>query len=446
MSPRVILWGKAPHLRVEGMDVEQVTSWSGVQDALSQPAQLVAIMADAIKGERLANVIASIRRIAPGTAPRVVWVTSSEEVLQVNESRDALHDVCTQPLTQDLLDNWLSVPEARSSSTRALRSMFTQGYRQKDFVVQSKAMRDVLDLVGRAARSKATVLIQGESGTGKEKVARFVHDQSPRAAHTFLAVNCKAFSTSVLESELFGHWRGAFTGATYRKQGVFERAHGGTLFLDEIGEVDLDFQAKLLRVLQEQEVLPVGAPEPIKVDVRVVVATNRNLNEEVERGRFRQDLLYRLSVIPVLVPPLRERRDEILPLAQHFLTRYGHALGRALEGWSEDVARELCEYHWPGNVRELENVIERACVLAQGSQLEVIDLMRHTFATDGGAERATGETLQEVVDAATRAHLERVLDRTQGRRQEAAQVLGVERTTLYRLLKRYDLEARHVST
>ncbi len=312
-----------------------------------------------------------------------------------------------------------------------------------EVVAESPAMRAVLELCDRAAPARAPVLIQGESGTGKELVARRLHYLSERVAGPFVAVNCKAFSAGVLESELFGHEKGAFTGAQAARAGCFERADGGTLFLDEIGEVDLDFQGKLLRVLQEGEVLRVGGTAPRRVDARVVSATNRDLREEVRAGRFREDLYFRLNVIPVQVPPLRARREEIVPLARHFLARHAAEAGRALTLGDEAVAR-LLAHDWPGNVRELENAIERAVVLARTETIVPEDLLLEGGATGApGAGGAGGDagpgltgTLQECLDRATADRIRAALKAADGRRADAALSLGIDRTTLYRLMKR----------
>jgi DNA-binding NtrC family response regulator len=282
------------------------------------------------------------------------------------------------------------------------------------------------------------VLVTGESGTGKELVARSVHYHSDRVGGPFVAANCKSLAAGVLESELFGHERGAFTGAERARAGLFEQANGGTLFLDEIGEVDLDFQGKLLRVLQDREVRRVGAERPRSVDVRVVAATNRELRREVEEGRFREDLYFRLAVIPIHLPPLRERPEDVLPLARHFLAKWSRELARPLEGWSPEVEACLKRAPWPGNARELENAIERGVVLGRGARLELDDLM---LDPEGGHEDAepSAPGLREFLDAAAAERIRQVLAECGGRRVEAAQRLGVDRTTLYRLMRKLDI-------
>ena len=319
---------------------------------------------------------------------------------------------------------------------RYLRAEVRSQYALDAVVAESDAMRAVFDLARRAARSPATVLVTGDSGTGKELVARAVHYWSDRVGMPFVAVNCKAFASGVLESELFGHEKGAFTGAASAREGIFERANGGTVFLDEIGEVDADFQAKLLRVLQEREVQRVGGSAPRKVDVRVIAATNRDLDAEVAEGRFREDLYFRLAVIPIRIPPLRERRADIIPLARFFVERCSRDMGRAITGWSADVEQHLRNYDWPGNVRELENAIERAVVLARGEVLEIEDLLVGPKARPP----QKGGSLQDYLDDAARRRITEVLAEVDGRRAEAAERLGVDRTTLYRLMKKLEMD------
>ncbi len=328
---------------------------------------------------------------------------------------------------------------------RYLRQEVGSRYAPETMVAESARGQELLELVRRVAPSRATVLIQGESGTGKELVARLLHFWSERVGGPFVPVNCKAFAEGVLESELFGHERGAFTGAAAARAGCFERASGGTLFLDEIGEVGVDFQAKLLRVLQDGEVMRVGGGEPRPIDVRVVAATNRNLREEIAAGRFREDLFFRLNVIPIQLAPLRDRREDVLPLARHFLARDNAEAGRRLT-FSPEAEAALSAHPWRGNVRELENVVERAVVLARGDAIAPEDLLLE----EGDASRMLGETattaadassgsLQECLDRAAAERIAAALVEADGQRAAAARALGIDRTTLYRLMKRLGL-------
>jgi transcriptional regulator with PAS, ATPase and Fis domain len=293
------------------------------------------------------------------------------------------------------------------------------------------------------APSRSTALIEGESGTGKELVARMLHYWSRRADGPFIAINCKAFADGVVESELFGHEKGSFTGAIAARAGCFERASGGTLFLDEIAEAGPDFQAKLLRVLEDGEVLRVGASKPRKIDVRIVAATNRVLRKEVAEGKFRADLYFRLNVIPIRIAPLRERTEDVLALADYLLTSYSAEVGRTIR-LSDKAKDALLAYSWPGNVRELENVIERAVVLS-GAEVLTPDALAldpgisEPLSEPPSAPPTPDETLQVYLDRATAAKIKAALDAAHGNRAEAAATLGVDRTTLYRLMKRLGL-------
>jgi DNA-binding NtrC family response regulator len=306
-------------------------------------------------------------------------------------------------------------------------------------VARSPGMRRVVDLAQRAARSEATVLVIGESGTGKERVARLVHDESARAGGPLVAISCAALTESLLEAELFGHARGAFTGATHERVGLLEAAAGGTLFLDEIGEMPLGMQAKLLRALQEREVRRVGENTNRPIDVRVVAATNRPLAEEVAAGRFRKDLYYRLRVVELTVPPLRERREDILPLARVFLVDAARQLGRSTPALEAEVADQLQRHDWPGNVRELRNAMERVVALSRGARVELEDLPEDVRAALPVPALTGGVRALEEVE---REYILAVLAHNGGNRTRTAQELGIGATTLYRKLKSYERETR----
>ncbi len=304
------------------------------------------------------------------------------------------------------------------------------------FVARSDRMQRVVDEARRVARVDSTVLITGESGVGKEAIARFIHDESARAARPFVAINCAAVPEALVESELFGHVRGAFTGATQDRIGLFEAANGGTLLLDEIGDLPLAVQVKLLRVLQEREFRRVGENRTRTADVRVLAATLRDLAGEVAAGRFRQDLYYRLRVIEIRIPPLRERRDDILPIARTVLADTARRLKAPVTGFTPAAADQLLRWGWPGNVRELQNVIERAIVLARGARIEVDDLpdeVRQASLGTGAPGVATSRTLADI----EREHILAVLESVSGNRTKAAGVLGIGSATLFRKLKEY---------
>ncbi len=307
----------------------------------------------------------------------------------------------------------------------------------------SPQMARVHQEIARAAPSRATVLIRGESGVGKELVARAVHFASPRSGGTFVCLNCAALSETLLESELFGHEQGAFTGATERKIGKFEAADQGTLMLDEIGEMSPSIQAKFLRVLEGHPFERVGGTRPIKADVRVIAATNRDLEQAVEEGKFRRDLYFRLHVVEINVPPLRKRPRDISVLADYFLRRFSAETGRRIRGFTPEASAEMERYRWPGNVRELKNVIERAVVLARGDQIDVDDLILSNLATVGESGEVAGpprESYQPVaLSEVERSHILQTLRWTGWNKSRAAQVLGIERSTLDRKIRRYRL-------
>ncbi len=289
--------------------------------------------------------------------------------------------------------------------------------------------------IARAAQANSTVLVLGETGTGKELVARAIHQSGPRARKPFVAVNCAALSETLLESELFGHEKGSFTGAIAQKKGRLEIAEGGTVFLDEIGEMPLQLQVKLLRVLQERQMERVGGTQPVKLDIRLIAATNRNLEEEARAGRFRQDLYYRLNVVTLHTPALRDRRTDILPLATHFAIRFGQQCGRKIAGIAPEAQAYLAHYEWPGNIRELENAIERAVVLGSGDMIQLEDLPEtiREIAKPAGVARAL--PLQEAIDEAKRQAIGRAFDQVRGDHAAAAGLLGVHANYLYRLMR-----------
>jgi len=319
-----------------------------------------------------------------------------------------------------------------------------------DFVSQSVAMIELLDLARRVAPADTSLLVLGETGVGKEWLARAIHGESPRAPGPFVAVNCAALPEGLLESELFGHVEGAFTGAIRTRRGYFELAHGGTLFLDEIADMPLTVQAKLLRAIQERSVQPLGAEESIPVDVRIMGATNRDLLEAVEIGDFRSDLFYRLGVVSLRVPSLRERREDIPVLAETYLERFAVQLGRPVERIDEETMRALIEYDWPGNVRELINVLERGVLLARGESLHVADLPRPLTGRGGGGAGALArpdelwdlplaDAREELLGSFERAYLDRLLRDTDGRVGETAERAGIDARTLYNKMRRYEL-------
>jgi two-component system response regulator HydG len=316
-----------------------------------------------------------------------------------------------------------------------LAGEFRDRYGLEHIVGRSQALREVLERVLRVAPSDATVLLTGESGTGKELVARALHAASRRAPHPFVPVNCAAITETLLESELFGHAKGAFTGAVRTRRGLFEEASGGTLFIDEIGETTPNFQAKLLRALQEGEIRRVGESMPVKVNVRVIAATNQDLKKAIAEKRFREDLYYRLNVVPLRIPPLRERPEDIPLLAAHFLGRHNRRTGqhRAL---TAEALQRLVEHPWPGNVRELENMVEQAAALSAGPEIRAQDIRFET-----GAPSEAAPTLADAVETAERRAIQAALTRAGGDLGRVARDLGISATTLWRKMKRLGVES-----
>ncbi len=329
----------------------------------------------------------------------------------------------------------LRAAERRLRARREELARFAPGAEErKGLVVRSEAMGRVLDLALRVAKVESTALITGESGVGKERIARLVHEESPRAARPFVAVNCGAVTETLLESELFGHARAAFTGADRERPGLFEAANGGTLFLDEVGEISPGMQVKLLRALQEREIRRVGENRSRPVDVRIVAATNRNLADEVAAGRFRQDLYYRLRVIELRVPPLRDRPEDVLPLARVFLAETARRMGRKLTGFTPRAADQLLRYEWPGNVREVQNAVEHAVALSAGTRVDVDDLPEELRAAMP-RPRPTGRT--RPLEDVEREYILAAVEGAGGNRTRAAADLGIGLATLKRKLQRY---------
>jgi len=300
----------------------------------------------------------------------------------------------------------------------------------------SAPMREVFGLLERVALTDMTVLVQGETGTGKELAARAIHEHSRRKAKPFVVFDCGAVAPNLIESELFGHEKGAFTDAVRSREGAFELADGGTLFLDEIGELAPALQPKLLRALDQREVKRIGAGQPVTVNVRVIAATNRDLEKEVKAGRFREDLFYRLSAVSVFLPPLRKRREDIEPIAEHLLASIAGDVGKKLTGLSPEAADALKAYPWPGNVRELKNVLGRAAALSDGTRIEVKDLFLSQGKKTDTLEELSGKTLEEIEKAAIHATLKSV----SGNKTEAAKVLGIAYSTLYEKMKKYGMK------
>jgi DNA-binding NtrC family response regulator len=371
----------------------------------------------------------------------------------VDAMKRGVYEYLTKPLNLDELFVILKKAIDDQNLRREyeeLKDRLQGSYRFESIIGKSAAMQQVFKTIFKVAKSQATVLIRGESGTGKELVARAVHYNSPRANGPMVEISCAAFPETLLESELFGYEKGAFTGADSRKKGRFELANTGTIFLDEIGDISANVQTKLLRVLQEKEISRLGSNDPVKVDVRVITATNRDLEQALGSGLFREDLYYRLNVIPIFLPPLRERREDIPLLIDHFIKRYSKLNNKTMIGIAED-ALELCvNYDWPGNVRELENAIENAIVLGEGEtllaeHLPVTLAMRKTAMEGLGAESdddfflGSGSSYHEKMEAAEKKILEEAIRQANGNKSEAAKQLGISLRTMRYKIQKYKL-------
>ncbi len=378
-----------------------------------------------------------------GGALVIVMSAYGGEDAAIAAMKEGAYDYLPKPFRPDEVVLTLRKAEERErlrQEVAGLKAQLAAGPAERGLVAASSAMQQALALVARVAEHNTTILITGESGTGKEVIARAIHRASPRAARAFVGINCAAIPENLLESELFGHVRGAFTGATADKAGLFEQASGGTLLLDEIGELPVGLQAKLLRVLQESEIRRVGDQKTRRVDARVLAATARDLEAEVRAGRFREDLFYRINVVAIVLPPLRERRQDIAPLAHLFADRLAKRFARPLS-ISDSALKWLEEQDWPGNVRELENAIERAAVLNEKAVLEQQDFQSAPplHAAERGSAGEVG-TLDDVVADAERQAITAALKEVDGNRREAAERLGVSLRTLFYKIERYGIQ------
>ncbi|MGE0823850.1 MAG: sigma-54-dependent transcriptional regulator [Candidatus Binatia bacterium] len=366
----------------------------------------------------------------------------------IESAVEAMHcgaaDYLTKPCNPDELllkvDKLLETKRLREEVAQLRREM--RAYKKfGELIGQSPVMRQIYLLIAAVSKNKSTVLVTGESGTGKELVARTIHRQSDWADRPFVAINCGAMSETLLDSQLFGHRRGAFTGAIADHNGVFQMAHGGTLFLDEISEIPVSLQVKFLRAIQEKEVTPLGASRPVKVDVRIIAASNRDLEEEVKKGAFREDLFYRLNVVPIHLPPLRERREDIPLLVEHFVGIFSTEYKVEPKRVAPAALEKLIAYPWPGNIRELQNVIERMFALSRSSEISLTDL---PGPISGFEEKPV--SFHEYIELPTLEQMERslilaALQKSQGNKNEAARLLAIDRQRLYRKIDKYGLQA-----
>ncbi|HET7583743.1 MAG TPA: sigma-54 dependent transcriptional regulator [Gemmatimonadaceae bacterium] len=432
-------------LAAEGYDVSQA---SDGEDALARLAEREAdlVLCD-LRMPRMDGLAMIERYAANGGRGLVIAMSAYGDIETAIEAmRKGAYDYIGKPFRPDEVILAVRKAAERERLRRRVQSLeaeLTMLRGNGGLVGRSRALHAAIEVAHKVARHDSTVLITGESGTGKELVARLIHQSSPRAERPFVAVNCAAIPEALLESELFGHAKGAFTGAVGEKAGLFEEAHGGTIFLDEIGDLPQLLQVKLLRVLQEGEVRRVGATAVRTVNVRVVAATNRDLAADVPAGRFRSDLYYRLNVVPIHLPALRERREDIPELALHFLQRFADRLGFDAGGFSPAALRQLATYDWPGNVRELENAVEQALVLSSGTTIEPSHLpesVRRGPVSANGSESPDDLSIKRQRESLERTLIRRALDRTRGNRTRAAQLLELSHRALLYKIREYGLE------
>jgi two-component system response regulator PilR (NtrC family) len=430
-------------LRRQGYEVVTVAGCAAAREAIDQsPQPFPLVLTDlAMPDGSGLDVLAHAKQRATTTEVIVITAHSTVENA-IGAVRAGAYDFVRKPFDTGELIALVAKALEKHEIVRENRRLRAQIAASPELIGRSPAMRAVLDLVGRIAPTRTTVLLTGESGTGKERVARAIHRASDRRDAPFLVVNCGALPEALMESELFGHEKGAFTGAASRHVGLFREADGGTLLLDEVGELPLPLQVKLLRVLQERRVRPVGATQEVAVDVRVLAATNRNVEEAVAEGTLRQDLYYRLNVIRIELPPLRDRRDDVPLLAERFVRRFAEEMDKDVVGFTSDAARALATYAFPGNVRELENIVERAVALASSRAIGLGDLSPDIVGSVGSPTLSLlelppeGCDLDAVLHEAERRLLVAALDRSGGVRTAAARLLGVSfRSLRYRLGK-----------
>ena len=451
-SPRILIVDDEPGIRQslsgvledENFQVETVENGETCLDRLASSIFELVILDIWLPGIDGLETLSRIQRIPQSDRPVVVMISGHGTIeTAVKATKLGAYDFLEKPLS---IDRVLLVAR-HAIENRRLR-LENEQLRESadgvpDIVGDSVPMKALRQQLGLMAATNGRVLIYGESGTGKELVAHALHALSPRASKPFVEVNCAAISEGLIESELFGHMKGSFTLAYERKTGKFQKADGGTIFLDEVGDMSLRTQSKVLRVLEDQRFEPVGAQESIQVDVRVVAATNKDLEVEIERGNFREDLFYRLNVIPFHVPPLRERKEDIPALAAYFLEEFARAYGRKPKELTPQALEALEAHHWPGNVRELRNLIERIVILNQQSRIDArhipLQLARKS-AADRPAERYG--SLQEVREAAEREYIQKKLEEANGNVSRAAELLGLERSNLFRKMRALGIAGR----
>ncbi len=429
-------------LEEEGMSVTAVSNGTDAIKAIMKQPYNVAILDIQMPGADGIKVLREIMRIRPKT--RVIMITAYGTVeMAVEAIKLGACDYVMKPVIfDDILTKirqhlrYMELQEENEQLKRELNDRFDTG----QIVGQSSCMQQVFEMIRKVAPTKSNVLITGESGTGKELVAHAIHSLGSKNGGRFIAINCSAIPEDLLESELFGHKKGSFTSAIRDKKGLFESAKGGTLFLDEIGYMSLSCQVKLLRAVEQRQIIPVGATEPVDIDLRLIAATNKDLPKEIKEGRFREDLYYRMNVVGIHLPPLRERKEDIPLLIQHFIDKYNAEMGKQCVGVSEDVMRVFMSYEWKGNIREMQNVIERAVIFAEEDVIKASDI--GSIGSKAVALSEESENLHAVVKAYEKEHIRRVLAKYDWDKVEAATALDVGLSSLYRKIDELEINAR----
>jgi DNA-binding NtrC family response regulator len=423
-------------LQKEGFSVSLADSGESALKLCQDQSFEVALIDLKMPGMDGIELLSRLKEINPEIQVIVITAHGSIETAVEAMKKGAFHYVNKPVDLEELKINIKKALESQKvlAENRFLKEQLEEKYKDLKIIGESKEIQDVLSTVARVAKTDSTVLIRGESGTGKELVARAIHTLSDRASKNFISLSCAAIPETLLESELFGYEKGAFTGATRRKEGRFELADSGTLFLDEIGDLSLETQVKLLRVIEAQEFERLGGKETIKVNVRIISATNQDLERKIKEKSFREDLYYRLNVVSIFIPPLHERKEDILPLVEHFIQKYNQKTGKNIQGITREAKDILLSYPWTGNIRELENVIERAIVLSRGEAIDKSDLAYLSFQR---AEQFPSDfTLKEL----EKNQILKVLEKTNGNLSQAAELLGIHRNTLRLKIKEYGIK------
>jgi DNA-binding NtrC family response regulator len=426
-------------LREEGMDVTTVSNGTDAIDAATKEPFAVAILDIRMPGADGIKVLREIMRIKPKT--RVIMITAfgtvemAVEAIKLGASDYVIKPVVIDDILMKIRQNlrYIELHEENEELKKELHGRFDMA----QIIGKSPAIEKVFEMIRKVSPTKSNVLITGESGTGKELVARAIHSLAFQNNRRFLAVNCSAIPESLLESELFGHIKGSFTSACQDKKGLFECARGGTLFLDEIGHMPMSCEVKLLRAVEHKQIIPVGSTEPVDIDVRLIAATNKDLINEIKAGRFREDLYYRMNVVGIHLPPLRERKEDIPLLVEHFIRKYNTEMGKHCVGVDDEVMRLFMSYEWKGNIREMQNVIERAIIFAEDDVIKISDIGSLGYHSVAFAE--DNQNLQSAVRAYEKEHILRVLNKHSWNKAEAAKALNVGLSSLYRKIDELEI-------